>query len=332
MRAMIIEQAGSSEVLQLRHLDKPEPKAGEVRVRIAAAGLNPIDTKVRKRGLMVDEGYPAVLGCDGAGIIDALGEGVAQYAIGDAVYYCYGGLGQKHAGSYAEYACLPAYCLAHKPVSASFTEAAALPLALITAWESLFDRAALNSDDYLLIHGGMGGVAHIAVQLAKLANAHIAVTVRSPEKADLLRDLGVERCIHPEHLDKELQDWTQGKGLHVFLDTVGDGLIKSVIPHMRCYGDIVSLLALPEQLDWQTLRLRNIRITQELMLSPMLLKLPEEIARQAALLEQAAQWFDTDQLKVHIEKRWPLNEVAQAHQQLEQGHACGKHVLYLAAV
>jgi len=125
---------------------------------------------------------PCILGCDGAGIVEAIGDRVTNFKIGDEVYYCEGGLGKKGMGNYAQYAVIDETLLAHKPQSLSFEEAAAAPLVLITAWEALFDRARLKAGQTLLIQGGAGGVGHVAIQLAKIKGAKIATTISKSNK------------------------------------------------------------------------------------------------------------------------------------------------------
>ncbi len=157
------------DVLQLQQVPTPEiSQPHQVLVALKAAGVNPIDTKIRKRGTFYPEQMPAILGCDGAGIVEAVGAAVQDFRPGDEVYFCSGGLGRAGTGNYAEYALIEADYLAHKPKSLSFAEAAAVPLVLITAWEALYDRARLQSGQSVLIHGGAGGVGHVAIQLAKL--------------------------------------------------------------------------------------------------------------------------------------------------------------------
>ncbi|MDQ7003251.1 MAG: alcohol dehydrogenase catalytic domain-containing protein, partial [Ghiorsea sp.] len=140
MQAVIIRKAGEIEVLELAEISKPEVcAADEVIVKVMAAGVNPIDTKLRKNGMMFDAAYPAILGCDGAGFVEKIGADVTHLQVGDLVYYCYGGLGQRSAhgdavGNYAEYAVLKAAFVAMKPDSLDFDSAAAAPLVCITAW------------------------------------------------------------------------------------------------------------------------------------------------------------------------------------------------------
>lgn len=327
MQAIIMTQTGGPEVLQPAEVDIPACAADEVLVRLKAAGINPVDTKLRTNGLYFGS-PPAILGCDGAGIIEAAGPEASGYQPGDAVYYCYGGLGQK-SGNYAQYAAVPASYLAHKPRGLDFAAAAAAPLVLITAWESLFDRAHIHSGQKVFIHGGAGGVGHVAIQLAKIAGCEVATTVGSEEKAGFVRELGADLSINYKKQDvaRELLDWTNGQGVDVAFDTVGGAAFTELIPAVRVYGDLVTILQIPSDTDFKTLRLRNIRITQELMLTPMILGLKDGAEHHGAILEQCAQLFDENRLSIHLDEVFPLLQAAEAHRRLEKGEVTGKLAL-----
>ncbi len=176
MKAVLMTAAGNPEVLQLQEVPKPSPQPTEILVKLKAAGINPIDIKLRKRGTFYPDQMPAIIGCDGAGIIEAIGTEVTKFRVGDEVYFCNGGLG-GHQGNYAEYTTIDEKFAAKKPNSVSFAEAAAAPLVLITAWEALYDRGRLEPGDKVLIHAGAGGVGHVAIQLAKLKGGMVATTV-----------------------------------------------------------------------------------------------------------------------------------------------------------
>ncbi|MGD9254285.1 MAG: alcohol dehydrogenase catalytic domain-containing protein, partial [Chromatiales bacterium] len=166
MKAVVVTAKGDSSVLDARNIDAPEiSNDNQVLVRIAAAGVNPIDTKVRAGNLFNAE-FPFIPGCDGCGRVVETGSAVTGFRPGDMVWYCDGGLGLAQ-GNYAEYNVLEEWQLAHKPVSIDTTEAAASPLVLITAWESLITQARLQAGETVLIHAGAGGVGHVAIQLAK---------------------------------------------------------------------------------------------------------------------------------------------------------------------
>jgi len=338
MQAVWMKETGEVDVLSVVETDKPSQcGADEVMVKVMAAGINPVDTKVRKNGAFFQDAYPTVLGCDGAGFVEAVGKNVEHLKAGDAVYYCYGGLGQRSAvenisvGNYAEYAVIKAAFVALKPASLDFDSAAAAPLVLITAWEALFDRAQIKSGQKVLIHAGAGGVGHVAIQLAKLAGVEVATTVSSDEKAEFVKALGADLVINykTEDVAAKLLEWTNQQGVDVAFDTVGGDAFKALIPAMRLYGDLVTLLEIPEGVDWKLLRLKNVRVSQTLMLTPMIAGLDEIGVHQAAILEQCAQFFDEKKLSIYVDEVMPLADVKKAHQTIESGHQSGKIVLQM---
>lgn len=331
MRAMVMTRPGDPEVLQPQDLPRPKIRRGnDMLVRLKAAGVNPIDTKLRSRGTYGKE-ESAILGCDGAGVVEAIGEDVIRFRPGDEVYYCFGGIGLA-PGNYAEYAVIPEAVAAKKPDSLAFIEAAAAPLVLITAWESLFDRARLQPGGRALIHAGAGGVGHVAVQLAKIRQAEVATTVSSDEKAAFVRELGAGRIIkyRQEDVEAAIMDWTEGKGVDVAFDTVGGAVFNLSIACTKAYGDVVTILQVPADADWRGARLKNLRISQELMLSPMLLDDKAGLRHQGHILAQCATWFDEGRLGIHLAETFPLEKAAEAHRHIESGHMTGKIVLEIA--
>ena len=171
MKAAVLESYGAA--LRVTDVLRPQPSRGEVLVRVAASGVNPLDTKIFD-GAAAHARHvpPAILGLDMAGTVEAVGPGVARYHEGDEVYGMIGGVGGVQ-GSLAEYAAVDADLVALKPANLSMREAAALPLVFITAWEGLVDRAALAAGWKVLVHGGGGGVGHVAIQLAKAFGAEV---------------------------------------------------------------------------------------------------------------------------------------------------------------
>ena len=319
--------AGSPEVLQMQDVAPPRIQQDtDVLIRLKAAGVNPIDTKLRQRGTFYPDRVPAILGCDGAGVVEAIGSMVREWQVGDEVYFCRGGLGQ--IGNYAEYTVVDARYIARKPQSLSFVEAAAAPLVLITAWEALFDRARLSPNQTVLIQAGAGGVGHVAIQLAAQAQAKIAATVSSTAKADFVAELGCDRPIRYRDTDvvQEIMTWTDG-GVEIGFDTVGGATLSQTIAATRTYGDVVTILAPSAETDWKTARDRNHRFSLELMLTPQLQALSAAERHQAEILRQCAQRFDQGQLKIHIQQVFPLAEAAIAHRLLETGGLIGKLVL-----
>lgn len=333
MKAVVMTQAGAPEVLQLQ--DVPEPKiekATEILVRLRAAGINPIDTKLRSRGTFYSDEMPSILGCDGAGVVEAVGSGVQRFKVGDEVYFCAGGLGKSGTGNYAEFAVVEEQMVAHKPTSLSFAEAAAAPLVLITAWESLYDRGRLEAGQRVLIQAGAGGVGHVAIQLAKLKGAEVCTTVGSQDKARLVRQLGADLPILYKQTDivKAVLDWTGGEGVDLAFDTVGGKTFFDTVPAVRVYGDLVTILE-PDasQGNLKTARSRNLRISLELMLTPLLQGLVTAQQHQAEILKQCAAWIDEGKLKIHLSETYPLKDAAAAHKALETGSTTGKIALLI---
>lgn len=333
MRAIVFDTPGNPDVLRLAEIPKPTlEKETELLIKLKAAGINPIDTKLRQRGTLFPEPSPHVLGCDGAGIIEAVGSGVTRFKPGDEVYFCQGGLGGKR-GNYTEYIVVDERFVATKPNSLSFAEAACAPLVLITAWEALFDRARLQTGQRVLIQAGAGGVGHVAIQLAKLQNTEVCTTVSSEEKANFVRDLGADLAIlYPQDdVIQSVLDWTQGEGVDVGFDTVGAEIFYQTCACVKIYGDIVTILEPDPVLgNLKVARNRNLRISLELMLTPLLEHSLDEQIQQAKILQQCARWIDQGLLKIHLNKTYPLEEATLAHQELQSGSMMGKLALIIS--
>ncbi|PMB53429.1 alcohol dehydrogenase [Fischerella thermalis CCMEE 5201] len=332
MKAVLMTAPGNPEVLQLQDVTNPGVPVGETEllVRLRAAGVNPIDTKLRKRGTFYPNQMPAILGCDGAGVVEAVGAGVQKFRVGDEVYFCNGGLG-AHQGNYAEYTTVDERFAAHKPTSVSFAEAAAAPLVLITAWEALYERGRLEPGEKVLIHAGAGGVGHVAIQLAKLKGANVCTTVSSQEKANFVKQLGADYPILYKQTDfvQAALDWTGGEGVDLAFDTVGGETFHKTFPAVRIYGDIVTILEPDANTVWKTARNRNLRIGLELMLTPMLQGIVEAQQHHADILAECAKYIDAGKLKIHVSQELPLSEAAKAHQLIESGSTTGKIVLVI---
>lgn len=329
MQAMVMTAVGGPPVLHLQTLPAPSLQAEtDMLVKLQAAGVNPVDAKIRQRGAYLDNRLPAILGCDGAGVVAAVGPAVRRFSVGDEVYFCNGGLGGL-AGNYAEYAVVDERYAALKPCSLNFAAAAAAPLVLITAWEALYDRARLNSGQRVLIHGGAGGVGHVAVQLAKLAGADVCTTISSEAKADFVSKLGADYCIYYPRINfvDAVLGWTGGQGVDAALDLVGEPTLSQTFKATKVYGDVVTVLAPTAETDWSTARTRNLRFGYELMLTPQLCGLDEARRKQTRILEACARRIDAGQLKIHVDQVLPLTAAAEAHRLVEQGSGLGKVVL-----
>ena len=330
MKAILATAPGSADVLQLRDIPKPElPSPHHLLVKLAAAGVNPVDAKLRAKPAYYPDKLPAILGCDGAGIVEEIGSAVTRFKVGDAGYFCNGGIGDE-PGNYAEYATVHEDYCAAKPNNLGLEESAALPLVLITAWEALVERAGLRAGQTILIHAAAGGVGHIAVQLARHLGARIAVTVSDEKKAEFVQSLGAEKIIRYREQDfvQEALNWTEGKGVDVVLDTVGGDTFLRSLSAARVGGKVVSLLSTALSLaDTQLARLRNLSLCYVLMLTPQVMKLHDERVRQRKILEQGAQLVDAGKLNALVSHKLPLERAADAHRLIEQGKVIGKIVL-----
>lgn len=330
MKAILMNAAGDAGVLKISEIAKPElPSARHLRVRLTAAGINPLDTKLRAKPAYHPDKLPAILGCDGAGLVDAAGSEVTRFKVGDAVYFCNGGIGDE-PGCYAEYTTLHEDYCAMSPSSIPLQDAAALPLVCITNWEALHERANLKAGQTVLIHAAAGGTGHIAIQLAHHLGARIAVTVSDAQKAGLAHALGAEKIILYKEQDfvQETLAWTDGKGADLVYDTVGGDTFLRSLQAARVGGKVVTLLSTAMSLaDAQLARLRNLSICYELMLAPQVMHQPEERIRQRRILEDCARRVEAGELGVLITHRFPLEQAALAHQLMESGGITGKIIL-----
>ena len=331
MKAIVMTAAGNPDVLELQNVAEPKiEQPNQLLVQLKAAGVNPIDTKLRRRGTFYPQQMPAILGCDGAGIVKAVGSKVQKFKPGDEVYFCAGGLGKQGTGNYAQLAVVAEHFVAQKPQSISFAEASAAPLVLITAWEALFDRGRLATGQKVLIHAGAGGVGHVAIQLAKIKGAEVCTTVGSSDKARLVRQFGADEPIlyQQKHFVEAVLNWTNQEGVDLAFDTVGGETFFTTFNAVKVYGDLVTLLE--PNYDLGTLKVarnRNLRLSVELMLTPMLQGLVEAEKHQGEILQQCANLIDEGKLKIYLNQTFPLKDASAAHQAIETGSMTGKVAL-----
>jgi NADPH2:quinone reductase len=329
MRAVVLRELGEPEVLRVEEIPEPAiERATDIKVRIMAAGVNPVDTKMRRKGVFSEDGLPAVLGCDGAGVVVECGDSVSQFRPGDEVWFCNGGLGGMQ-GNYAEYTVLDETVCCRKPASLDFAHAAAGPLVLITAWEAIFGRGRMIDGRTLLVHAGASGVGHVAIQLAKQAGIRVLTTVSNQAKQDFVTELGADEVINYKEggfVDQVLQ-LTDGRGADVVMDTVGGSVFKDSIAATAHYGDLVTLLDPGADIEWKEARNRNLRIGFTLMLTPMLRHLPQARINQVAILSDCSEIIDSGCLKIFVNQILPFEKAVEAHRLIEQGGMTGKLVL-----
>jgi len=328
MRALYVEQAGGEFVS--RAVPVPTAGPGQVLVRIEASGVNPLDTKVRAgKAEHARQPLPAILGMDLAGTVVAVGEGVTQFRPGDEVYGMAGGIGGLQ-GTLAEMAAVDARLIAKKPSNLSMREAAALPLAIITAWEGLVDRANVSAGQSVLVHGGTGGVGHIAVQLAVARGARVAATV-SAEQFDLARSFGATPI---DYRSSTLEDYvgrlTDGEGFDVVYDTVGGATLDASFKAARTYGGHVLSI-----LGWGThslapLSFRAATYSGVFTLMPMITGKGRE--HHGEILREAAGLIEAGKIRPLVDPAtFTLDNAIEAHRLVESGKARGKVVVDVTA-
>jgi NADPH2:quinone reductase len=333
MRAVLMNTPGDPDVLKIADIPKPKiVDPSGVLVKLHAAGVNPIDAKVRKLNMYYPDKLPLILGCDGAGVVEAIGSSVMRVRPGDEVFFFNNGLGGA-PGTYAEYTVVQEDYLALKPKNIMMLEAAGIPLALITAWEALLDRGNLQKGQSTLIHAGAGGVGHIAIQLAHYFDARVAATVSNPEKAEFVQSLGAELAINYRQQDfaEAVLNWTNGQGVGLTMDTVGGETFCRSFAATQLYGRVVTLLS--TSCDVKTLnvaRLRNLIIGYVQMTAPLYFGLHSGRVAQTRILERGAKLLEQKLLKVHVDHTLPLEQAAEAHRLIEAGHTTGKIILQIA--
>lgn len=330
MKAMILSAyGGGPESFEPADLDDPVPGAGQVLVRIIAASVNPVDTKIRRVGHASSPELPALLGCDMAGVVVAVGTDVAGFSIGDRVYGCVGGV-RGSPGTYAELVAADARLLAKAPDVLPLREAAALPLVTITAWEAL-DRLGVGENTHLLVHGGAGGVGHIAIQLAKARGARIATTISSPEKAAIAQGFGADEIVdyRTESVEAYADRLTGGKGFDAVFDATGGSDLATSFAAAKVSGQVAVIVA-SYSADLTPMHVKGLSLHAVFMLIPLLHGIGRE--EHGRILGDVAKLVDEGRLKPLIDaERFTLEEVGKAHAKLESGRALGKLVIDIAA-
>ena len=309
MKAIRIHNYGGPEVLQYEDAPRPQPQAGEVLIRVHAAGVNPIDWKVRE-GHMKDfwpHKFPLIPGWDLSGVVEEFGPGVSRFKIGDEVYSV---PDVSRDGAYAEYVVVRESELALKPKSLHHVHAAAAPLAALTAWQALFDAGQLVSGQRILIHGGSGGVGHVAVQLAKWKGAHVFGTA-STKNQELLRELGVDEPI--DYTKQKFED--VARNVDLVLDLIGGETQERSWSVLKKGGVLLSLVQPPSVEKAKALGVRAAFVAGH---------------PSGAQLAEIAKLIDSGELKLTIDRILPLSEVRRAHELSKSGHTHGKIVLRIS--
>ena len=326
MKAMILNTYGEDALFEIQEIQKPELKSGQVLVKIAASSVNTVDTMIRKMGkdLPLSPDNPALLGMDFAGTIEAVADDVTQFNVGDEVYGCVGGLAHL-PGTLAEYVAADCRLIALKPKNLNMTEAAAIPLVGITAYEGLM-RAGIKAGQNVLVHGGSGGVGHIALQLAKHFGAAVFSTGGGDSQIELIEQLGATGINYrTESVEDYVNEHTDGKGFDIVYDSVGGANLINSFNAAALNGHVATTVSLCE-LDLSTAHFKGLSLHVVFMLIPMLHDLNRE--EHGKILKAIAEIVELGNLKPVLDKHtFALEEVGQAHAHLESGKAVGKVVV-----
>jgi NADPH:quinone reductase-like Zn-dependent oxidoreductase len=309
MRAVRVERFGGPDALALTEVERPSPISTEVLVAVEAAGVNPVDAKTRSGdGVAHWVGLPFVPGWDVAGRVVATGYGVTRFAVGDRV------LGMpwfpRAAGGYAQYVAAPSRQFARVPDEVASLEAAALPLAALTAWQTLVDTAALAAGQRLLVLGGAGGVGHLAVQIAKSRDAHVVVTAR-PERFDFVCSLGADEVVDRTEVPIE----RAAQEVDVVLDLAGGAATLASVATLRPDGMLLAVAeGAGDDVRAEAGR-RGVRVTEPL------------VEPDGRALEEVLALVNDGGLRVAIDTVLPLEQAAEAHERIERHDVLGKVVL-----
>lgn len=333
MRAYVLTRYGGAEAMEFRDVPEPQPGPGEVRIKVAAAGLNPVDYKIRQGALRPISRLrlPVVAGCELAGTVDAVGAGEGRFAVGDRVY---ARVDETRLGAFAEVACVRQELVAAMPASLGFVEAAGLPLAGLTALQALRDELAVRPGARLFISGGAGGVGTLAIQLAKHFGAEVTTTA-SPRGEALVRRLGADRVI-----DYTREDFAEVlKDYDAVLDLIGGATLNESFRILRPGGRVVSIAGVPEPLTakkdlgsprwvaavfWaMSLGIRRRARKAEATYRYLFMHPSGDDLRVLAAL------VDGGQLEPIVDSTYPFERIADAFAALEQGRAKGKIVVTL---
>jgi NADPH:quinone reductase-like Zn-dependent oxidoreductase len=326
MKAMLLNTYGADSAFEATEIETPTIKPGHLLVKIAASSVNTVDTMIRNMGkdLPLSPDTPALLGMDFAGTVEEVGDGVDGYSVGDKVYGCAGGLADL-PGTLADFIVADSNLVAHKPKNLTMREAAALPLVAITAYEGLM-RAGITEGQKVLVHGGSGGVGHVAVQIARHLGAEVWSTGGGEKQLALIERMGASPINYKtESVEDYVAQHTSGAGFDIVYDSVGgENMLKS-FEAAALNGHIVTTVSMCE-LDLTTAHFKGLSIHVVFMLIPMLHNFKR--SAHAKILRNVAEIVDAGGLApVLDETAFSLHQAGDAHARLESGQAMGKVVI-----
>jgi NADPH:quinone reductase-like Zn-dependent oxidoreductase len=306
MNAIRIHNHGGPEVLLYEEAPRPQVRDSEVLIRVHAAGVNPLDCKVRAGELkrVIQHKLPLIPGWDVSGVVEEVGAGVSRFKTGDEVFAM---ADPTRDGAYADYIAVREAMVAMKPKSLHHVRAAATPVSALTAWRSLLDLGHLQSGQRILIHGGSGGVGHFAVQLAKWKGAYVIATA-STKNQELLGKLGADESI--DYMSQKFEDVVHN--VDIVLDTIGGETQGRSWRVPKKGGALISLVQPPSEQKWNQFGVRGIMC---------------KVQPDGAQLSKIAKLIDSAKLKPTIDRVLPLREARRAHELTQNGHIRGKIVL-----
>lgn len=309
MKAVVIHSYGALEVLKVEDVPRPVPKEDEILIRVIAASVNPVDVAIRKGYLaeLIGNRFPLILGMDAAGIVEKTGAKITKFKPGDSVYAFFT---LASEGGYAAFVIAKENEIAFKPKAVTYTRAAAVPAAGSTAWQVLVEVAKLGAGQTVLIHGGSGGVGHLAIQIAKARGAKIIATA-STTNQDFIKEMGADVAV--DYTKTKFEEIA--KDVDVVLDMVGGETLKRSYGVVKKGGIIVSIV---DDLDQKELDAHGIR------------GMTFRCEPKASVLEDLAKLIDAKKLTPVVSQTFPLSQVAKAQEQIATRHTRGKIVLQIA--
>ena len=339
MKAAVMREFGEPSVLVVEEVDTPKPGPGEVLVRVLAFGLNRLDHYLREGSVTRDIHLPHVLGSDAAGVVEALGEGVTGFAIGQRIIpmpgyplsatdvdllpisatASYAIRGIVEWGAYAQYMVVPARWLVRDDTALSAEEVATLPMAVVTSVRAVKVVGEVKAGDHVLIHAGASGTGSMSVQVAKALGAHVAATVRSPDKADFVRSLGADHVIALDGPDwvEDAKRWSGGGGVDVIVDNLGGEVFARSLDALRTRGRLVSM-GMVAGLE-ATIQIRPLFFGQK--------EIRGTLMGDVADLEWGLAKVRAGDIKPALDRTLALERVAEAHADLAAGVARGNIVV-----
>lgn len=324
MKAMLLEKYGDELQFVQREVERPVPAPGEVLIKVAGTSLNPIDNKIATLGdqLGFAPVLPAILGMDVSGEVVELGSGMSRFYPGDKVFGCAGGL-DFIPGALAEYMVVDESLIAHAPKKMDLVDAATLPLVSITAWLGLFIKAGMREGQSLLVHGGAGGVGHMAVQLGVHAGAEVFATVSSDTKGAVVESMGgVPIDYRAVDVDTYVSAATEDEGFEIVFDTVGGAVLDQSFQAAARGGQVISTVTRSTH-DLSPMHAKSLSLHVVFMLLPLITG--ENRGLYGRILTEVAGLVDEDKLAVLLdEKRFDFTRIADAHRYWASGDALGK--------